>query len=105
MHYSTFPNFYTSIPLDPPSNEWQPLLNFLAKGLVSFISFRLSINFTAVVVSGINYYELHLSEIIGATLIFWSCVFLLADLMGLEGVENGAGRGVLQPINHPHESK
>ncbi|MDB4678135.1 hypothetical protein OAE93_00235 [bacterium] len=101
MHYATFPNFYTSIPLDPSADEWQPLLNFLAKGLVSFISFRLSINFTAVVVSGINYYELHLSEIIGATLIFWSCIFLLADLMGLEGVESGAGRGVLKPINHP----
>ncbi|HAP70057.1 MAG TPA: hypothetical protein DCR04_10095 [Flavobacteriales bacterium] len=98
MHYRTFPNFYTSIPVDPPANEWQPLLNFLAKGLVSFISFRLSINFTAVVVSGINYYELHLSEIIGATLIFWSCIFLLADLMGLEEVESGAGRGILQPI-------
>ena len=69
--------------------------------MVSFLSKLMA----TMVVSGINYYELHLSEIIGATLIFWSCVFLLADLMGLEGVENGAGRGVLQPINHPHESK
>ena len=101
MQYSTFPNFYTSIPVDPPANEWQPLLNLLAKGLVSFISFRLSINFTAAVVSIVNYYEPHITEIIGATLIFWSCIFLLAELMGLEEVESGAGRGILQPIKPP----
>ena len=87
MHYATFPNFYTSIPLDPSADEWQPLLNFLAKGLVRFTSLLFSIYFTAVVASSINYYEPHLSEIVGATLIFWSCVFLLADLMGLEEVE------------------
>ena len=95
MHYATFPNFYTSIPLDPSADEWQPLLNFLAKGLVSFISLRFSINFTVVVVSGINYYEPHLSEIVGATLIFWSCIYLNAEVMGLEEVESGAGRGIL----------
>jgi len=87
MQYTTFPNFYTSIPLDPPADEWQPLLNFLAKGLVRFTAFLFSINFTLGVVSSINYYEPHLSEMVGATLLFWSCVFLLADLMGLEEVE------------------
>jgi hypothetical protein len=43
-------------------------------------------------------YLIYLTQIIGATLIFWSCIFLLADLMGLEEVESGAGRGILQPI-------
>ena len=105
MHYSTFPNFYTSIPVDPPANEWQPLLNFLAKGLVGFLSFVMSLEFTFQTACLADYYRVRPTEIIGATLIFWSCIFLLAELMGLEEVEGGAGRGVLQPINHPHESK
>ncbi len=87
MQYSTFPNFYTSIPVDPPANEWQPLLNFLAKGLVGFLSFVMSLQFTFQAASIAEYYHSHITEIIGTTLIFWSCIFLLADLMGLEGVE------------------
>jgi hypothetical protein len=94
MHYSTFPNFYTSIPLDPPPNEWQPLLNFLAKGLVGFLSFVMSLEFTVQAACIADYYRVRPTEIIGAILIFWCVIFLLADLMGLEEVESGAGRGV-----------
>ena len=95
MHYSTFPNFYTSIPLDPPANEWQTFLNDLAKGLVGFLSFVMSLEFTIEAAFIADHYHASPTEIMGAILIFWSCIFLLADLMGLEEVESGAGRGIL----------
>ena len=71
---------------------------YLLGAMKRFLTFVLGLRFTIMVYLFTDIYQLHITEIIGATLIFWCVIFLLAELMGLEGVENGAGRGVLQPI-------
>lgn len=106
MHsHSTFPNLSESIPVESPADKWQVLLPYLLGAMKRFLTFVLGLRFTIMVYLFTDIYQLHITEIIGATLIFWCVIFLLADLMGLEEVEGGAGRGVLKPINHPHESR